>query len=92
MTHLNTEIANNDFIYSMSRLPHLAALGRHLSEMMYIINQPKFKAGHSKPLEIHPPFSVELAGRSQQQGGDRLREGAPNRSFSPASIEADFKA
>ena len=49
-THLNHEIANNDFIYSMSRPLRLTASGRHLGETMLIINQLKFKPGHSKPL------------------------------------------
>ena len=43
---------------------------------MLIINQLKFKAGTSQ--QAAPPhFGVELADRSQQQGGDRLRGGAP---------------
>ena len=46
----NSEIMNNNFIYSTGRLLYLTASGRHLSETMLIIKQLKFKASHSKPL------------------------------------------
>ena len=42
-------IMNNDFIYSTSRPLHLTVSGRHPGGTMRIINQLKFKAGHSKP-------------------------------------------
>ena len=45
----DSEMANNDFIYSTSRTLRLMAAGRHL-ETMPIIIQLKFKASHSQPL------------------------------------------
>ena len=49
-THLNTEIVEIDCNTSTSRPFCLTVSSRHLGETMHIINQPKFKAGHSKPL------------------------------------------
>ena len=61
--------------------------GLHLSETMPIIIQLKFKTGHRKPLRR--TFGVELADRSQQQGGDRLRGGAPDGVRGPARSVAE---
>ena len=48
-SHPNTEIAEIDCNTSTSRPLCLTASSRHLGETMHIINQPRFKAGHSKP-------------------------------------------
>ena len=68
-THLNTEIANNDFIYSTSRPLRLTASGRHPGETMHIINQLKFKPGHSKPLRRTSAASWQ-AGHSSKEATD----------------------
>ena len=49
-THPNTEIAEIDCNTSTSIPLCLTAPSRHLGETIHTINQPKFKAGHSKPL------------------------------------------
>ena len=69
----DSEIANNDFIYSMSRPLRLTASGRHLSEIMSIIIQlftAQVQGWSQQATLLH--FSVKLADQSQQQGGNQL--------------------
>ena len=77
----DSEIANNNFImiYTTSRPFCLTVSGRHLGEMMLMHHQTAQVQGQSQQA-APPPFSVKQADWSQQQGGDQLRGGAPDRS------------
>ena len=55
--------------YSTSRPLRLAASGRHLGETTPIIKQPKFKAGHSKPLR-RTSASSRQTGHSSKEATD----------------------